>query len=158
MATVHRPQENCKGWDKFRSRMTKRTTSPTNVCRVRDLLSLNRSTGSRPWPPYFRRQKWLDDKTVVATTDSFFTTRAHTKDFEELGYRLHTRTRHIMIATTNGTGCQTVLVGIKIIHRLCLKRLDFVSEKRKRPQIVTSAQFLGQLSYDCPESRGQAKY
>ena len=51
------------------------------------------------------------------------TARAHTRDYEELGYRLHTRTRQITIAMTADTGCQSVLVGIKIIHRLGFKKI-----------------------------------
>ena len=76
------------------------------------------------------RNGWITRRSPPQPTVSF-TARAHTKDYEELGYRLHTRTRQITIAMTADTGCQSVLVGIKIIHRLGFKKSDLIPVKTK---------------------------
>ena len=77
----------------------------------------------------------FDDRNGLITRRSppqqtvFLTARAHTKDYEELGYRLHTMTRQITIAMTADTGYHSVLVGIKIIHRLGFKKSDLIPVK-----------------------------
>ena len=76
------------------------------------------------------RNGWITKRSPPQPTVSL-TARAHTKDYEELGYRLHTRTRQITIAMTADTGCQSVLVGIKIIHRLGFKKSDLIPVKTK---------------------------
>ena len=73
---------------------------------------------------------WITRRSPPQPTVSL-TARAHTKDYEELGYRLHTKTRQITIALTADTGCQSVLVGIKIIHRLGFKKSDLIPVKTK---------------------------
>ena len=80
---------------------------------------------------------WITKRSPPQPT-VFLTARAHTKD----GYRLHTMTRQITIAMLADTGCQSVLVGIKIIHRLGLKKSDLIPVKtRISAVIVTSSQF-----------------
>ena len=87
------------------------------------------------------RNGWITRRSPPQTT-VFLTARAHTKDYEELGYRLHTRTYQITIAMMADTGCQSVLVGIKIIHRLGFKKSDLIPLKTKiSGEIVTSSQF-----------------
>ena len=54
------------------------------------------------------RNGWITRRSPPQPTVSL-TARAHTKDYEELGYRLHTRTRQITIAMTADTGCQSCL-------------------------------------------------
>ena len=76
------------------------------------------------------RNGWITRRSPPQPTVSL-TARAHTKDYEELGYRLHTRTRQVTIAMTADTGCQSVLVGIKIIHRLGFKKSDLIPVKTK---------------------------
>ena len=76
------------------------------------------------------RNGWITRRSTPQPTVSL-NTRAHTKDYEELGYRLRTRTRQITIAMTADTGCQSVLVGIKIIHRLGFKKSDLIPVKTK---------------------------
>ena len=61
----------------------------------------------------------------------FLTARAHRKDYEELRYRLHTRTRQITIAMTADTGCQFVVARIKTIHRLGFKKSDLIPVKTR---------------------------
>ena len=76
------------------------------------------------------RNGWITRRSPPQPTVSL-TARAHTKVYEELGYRLHTRTRQITIAMTADTGCQSVLVGIKIIHKLGFKKSDLIPVKTK---------------------------
>ena len=76
------------------------------------------------------RNGWITRRSPPQPTVSL-TARAHTKDYEELGYRLHTRTRQITTAMTADTGCQSVLVGIKIIHKLGFKKSDLTPVKTK---------------------------
>ena len=49
----------------------------------------------------------------------------------ELGYRLHTWTRQITMAMTTDSGCQSVLVRIKIIRRLGFKQTILIPGKQK---------------------------
>ena len=76
------------------------------------------------------RNDWITRRSTPQST-VFLTARAHTKDYEKLGYRLCTWTRQITIAMTADTGFQSVLVGIKIIHRLSFKKLDLILVETK---------------------------
>ena len=76
------------------------------------------------------RNGWITRRSSPQPT-VFLTARAHTKDYEQFGYCLHTMTRQNTIAMTADTGCQSVLVGIKIIHRLDLNKSDLIPVKTR---------------------------
>ena len=59
------------------------------------------------------------------------TARAQTRDYQELGYHLPIRTRQATLAMTADTGCQSVLIGIKNIHKLGFKKSDLIPVKTK---------------------------
>ena len=61
----------------------------------------------------------------------YLAARAHTNDFEELGYRHRPRTRPITIVRTSDAGCQPVLGEIKIIHRLGFTKSNLSPVKQK---------------------------
>ena len=84
------------------------------------------------------RNSWFTRRSPPQPTVSL-TARAHTKDYEELGYRLHTRTRQVTIAMTADTGCQSVLVGIKLIHRLGFKKSALIPVKTKTSAVNRDA-------------------
>ena len=77
----------------------------------------------------FRRQKLITRRSPQQPT-VYLKARSHTKDYEELGYRLQTRTRQITIAMTADTGSHYVPVRIKI-HRLDFKNSDLSPVKIK---------------------------
>ena len=153
-------KEKCKAWDKICSKCDKKNHF-ANVCRskpkricgntTKDVdesitvfdkmfnISIactvtSHKTGQRAvvldHHIFDDRNGWITRRSPPQPT-VFLTTRAHTKDYEELGYRLHTITRQITIAMTADTGCQSVLVGIKIIHRLGFKKSDLIPVKTR---------------------------
>ena len=153
-------KEKCKAWDKICSKCYKKNHFD-NVCRSKSrrisgnttkdvdesntvfhkicnisvaCTAISHKTGQQA---VVLGHDIFDDRNSSITRRSppqptvSLTARAHTKDHEELGYRLHTRTRQITIAMTADIGCQSVLVGIKIIHRLGFKKSDLIPVKTK---------------------------
>ena len=63
-----------------------------------------------------------------------------------------------MIAMTADTGCQSVLVGIKIIHRLCFKKLDLIPVKTKMSAVNRDViPILGAVILRLSEKSGSGK-
>ena len=88
----------------------------------------------------------------------FLTARAHKKDYEELGYRLHTMTRQITIAMMADIRCQSALVGIKIIHRLGFKKSDLIPVKTNLSAVNRDVlPILGAVILRLSTNRGLAK-
>ena len=48
------------------------------------------------------------------------------EDYENLGFTLNTRTKTATLPALADTGCQSCLAGIKVIHRLGLRRSDLI--------------------------------
>ena len=67
------------------------------------------------------------------------TARAQTRDYQELGYHLPIRTRQATLAMTADTGCQSVLIGIKNIHKLGFKKSDLIPVKTKMSAVNRDA-------------------
>ena len=158
MAVIHRlERRNARPGTKFVQSVTKRTTSPTSVglnakgsvgtqlrMWMNPTLSFTKYLGSvhvhlsktsqravvLDHHIFDDRNGWIARWSPPQPT-VFLTAHTHTKDYEEPGYRLHTKKRQITIAMTADIGCQSVLVGITFIHRLGFKKSDLTPVKTR---------------------------
>ena len=85
----------------------------------------------------------------------YLTTSAHKKESE---YDLHTRTRQITAAMAAFIGCQSVLFGIKILHRMGFKKSDLIALKTKKSAMNRDViSFLGAVNLRLSSKSGSGK-